>query len=333
MAGWDIPAEPLVVSAVERHFGRKGLVRLEPSTAGPAAILLLESNGACTFFDTAGHLCSIHRDLGEGFLPSACRQFPRVTLSDPSGTWITLSHFCPTAASLLFFPAPIVIVAAPATISLDGHAHGLDATEALPPLLRPGMLMDFDGYHAWESAAVSLLDSAAPDVNGALSALESASRDIREWCPGQRTLREAVLEAMRSASSVASTGDPGDDRQAYSLALASVPSTLRPPSKDEGIGSRHADVDFLWREFDDVIRRYLASKLFAGWWPYLGLDLRSVVYAIRVHAAVLRTNLSRQLRRRDSGRDAMREAIRDTDLLMVHLSDARALARLIAKQS
>ena len=87
-----------------------------------------------------------------------------------------------------------------------------------------------------------------------------------------------------------------------------------------------------WREFDGVIRRYLASKLFAGWWPYLGLDLRGVVEAI---ARARGRCCARRLRATDrparhGPRRSCFHAIRDTDLLMVHLSDSRALARLIA---
>jgi hypothetical protein len=52
-----------------------------------------------------------------------------------------------------------------------------------------------------------------------------------------------------------------------------------------------------------------------------------------VHDAVLRTNVGRLLDRNQTGRKAMLEAIGDTDLLMVHLSDYRTLARLIAQKS
>ena len=51
-----------------------------------------------------------------------------------------------------------------------------------------------------------------------------------------------------------------------------------------------------------------------------------------MHDAVLRTNVGRRLDRNETGREAMLEAIRDTDLLMVHLSDYRTLARLIATE-
>ena len=77
-------------------------------------------------------------------------------------------------------------------------------------------------------------------------------------------------------------------------------------------------------------RRYLTAKLFAGWWPYLGLDLSGVVEALEVHALMLRTCMQAGSRH-DSARDVVFHAIRDTDLLMVHLSDSHALARLIAQ--
>jgi hypothetical protein len=63
------------------------------------------------------------------------------------------------------------------------------------------------------------------------------------------------------------------------------------------------------------------------------LDLVAVVAAIHVHAAVVHTRIARQLDRRDTPREFMLQASRDTDLLMVHLSDSRALARLITQES
>ena len=48
-----------------------------------------------------GNLCAIQRQMGHDQLPSACRHFPRVVVLDPRGTFITLSHVCPTAARML----------------------------------------------------------------------------------------------------------------------------------------------------------------------------------------------------------------------------------------
>jgi hypothetical protein len=337
-AGWPIPAEPPVVEAIELHFGaRSGRLLREPgSSAADPAILVTETDGACTFFDAEhGRLCAIHRDIGERLLPSACRQFPRVTLADPRGTWITLSHFCPTAASLLFVPSPpgsLQIVPAPDTISLSGTAEGLDATTALPPLLRPGMLADLEGYDAWERSAVAMLDNVGHDVDTAVAALHAATLEIRRWSPGAETLRDLVLRVMRETFETPAAEDPDADAGRYARAVASVPRGLTVPDSALSIERFSHSIAVLWREFDRVIRRYLASKLFAGWWPYLGLDLLSIVEIVRVHQAVLRTNIGHRLARQETGHaktEVMLEAIRDTDLLMVHLSDSRALARLI----
>jgi hypothetical protein len=100
---------------------------------------------------------------------------PRVALADARGIRITLSHFCPTAAGLLFDDTPLRIVAAPERLSLSGTIEGLDATDALPPLLRPGMLMDFDGCDAWERHAIEKLDAGGPSVDAALDALRRSA--------------------------------------------------------------------------------------------------------------------------------------------------------------
>jgi hypothetical protein len=193
------------------------------------------------------------------------------------------------------------------------------------------MLMDFDGYAAWESCAVELLDSAGRDAGAALSALDAMTREIRGWSPGGESLRDVVTRAMRSGPEGPVTDGPEEDIRRHALAVASVPRGLEATSGDELIALRHPGLWVVWREFDAVIRRYLAAKVFASWWPYLGLDLVAVVSAIRVHAAVLRVSLGRRLVRGEAGARALREAIRDTELLMVHVSDSRALARLIAQ--
>ncbi len=68
------------------------------TTEAPA--LLATAHGRCVFHDPAGR-CAIHSALGHDALPVACRQFPRVSVTDPRGVSVTLSHYCPTAAALL----------------------------------------------------------------------------------------------------------------------------------------------------------------------------------------------------------------------------------------
>ena len=237
--------EPPVVRAIDLHFGSERKQRLLRDATSPAAptILSTEPDGACTFFEAdAGRLCAIHRELGEHLLPSACRQFPRVTLKDAGGTWITLSHFCPTAANLLFLPGPLRVVPAPDALSLRGCAEGLDATNTLPPLLRPGMLMDVAGFHAWERSAVEMLDTAGKNVTAALSSLHAATVLIRAWSPGEEPLEDVVIEVMRRASGAPAFEDPAEAPRRYSLAVASVPRGLTAPPEAARIDPHHPEV-------------------------------------------------------------------------------------------
>src|SRR5215831_8464688 len=82
-----------------------------------------DAGGACTFLDATARLCSIHRAGGVRALPLTCRMFPRVVLHDARGTFVSLSHFCPTAASLLFSSGgPAAIVPAPrALVDVGGE--------------------------------------------------------------------------------------------------------------------------------------------------------------------------------------------------------------------
>src|SRR5262249_36006307 len=134
----------------------------------------------------------IHKELGPDLLPSACRQFPRVSVTDDRATRVSLSHFCPTAGAMLFSDRPLERVNAPPSLTLDGSVEGLDARGVLPPLIRPGLLTDPDGYDTWEAAGVEVLsrDELSPDQ--ALGAIDEATRDVELWRPGATPLAARV---------------------------------------------------------------------------------------------------------------------------------------------
>jgi hypothetical protein len=167
-------------------------------------------DGSCVFFEEASErLCTIHRLAGADRLPSACRHFPRVVLHDPRGTFITLSSFCPTAAAMLLDDVPLRIVDAPASLALDGRLEGLDADAVLPPLLRPGVLMDYDGYSAWERAAIAVLDRDDLHPHQAIDIIASATRRVQGWNPGGDSLAAYVVDAFtRVVGSAAHSGLP-----------------------------------------------------------------------------------------------------------------------------
>ncbi len=103
---WTLPAEPHVVEFVkQRGLRPRGVTgplfvsSRKPDPRDGAMDIARDNNGVCVFFEhDAGRLCVIHREAGIDALPSACRHFPRKFLRDGRGTFISLSHFCPTAA-------------------------------------------------------------------------------------------------------------------------------------------------------------------------------------------------------------------------------------------
>jgi Fe-S-cluster containining protein len=335
-AGWAIPAEPVVVQTVETHFRTAGRLFIN-STSSPddPPIVATTASGACVFFDQKhDRLCAIHRDLGHAYLPSACRHFPRVVLTDERGTFISLSHFCPTAAAMLFSDRPLRRVAAPSSLSLDEGVEGLNARGVLPPLLRPGMLTDVEGYDAWEQAGIDVLARGDLSADQALDVIEDATRRVEGWRPGTETLAACVRRAFDRAR-VPDVAMPSfeDARRRLTRAREAVPAGLTLPPDDPDAVSRWPSVVIHYQRDHRIIGRYLAARLFGNWIAYCGEGLRTVTESLRVHLAVLRMELARRAHNVTDTRSVLLEAIRTTDLLLVHYADSRALARLIDRTS
>jgi hypothetical protein len=178
--------------------------------------------------------------------------FPRSVLHDPRGTFISLSHFCPTAAALLFEPGPpAAIVEAPASLAGVGPLDGLDARQAWPPLLRPGVLMDLVSYDAWEQHGVELLTREGVAPGRALDALEDVTSRIATWSPGPPLDRVV--------------------RDAYGAARPDM-TPLAP--------------------HDAAVKRWLAARLFACWVAYQGLGLGAIVEYLRKCLAIFTAELA-----------------------------------------
>jgi Fe-S-cluster containining protein len=152
-AGWPIPVEKSRVNAIEATIARNVIpLRVEPwllsgadAPDDVAGILAARDNGHCVFFEAGRSGCAIH-----DVKPAGCTHFPYLCLIDQRGVHVTLSHYCPTAASLLFeHRGPVGII--------EGHAptgedvEGMDARESLPPVSADSKtLMSFDELSAWE---------------------------------------------------------------------------------------------------------------------------------------------------------------------------------------
>jgi hypothetical protein len=284
-SGWPIPIER---SRVERIAGlRAGAVWMHPVDDGPrdiAGTIAMAHTGHCEFHRDG---CEIHHAFGHTAMPSACQHFPRVVRIDPRGVFVTLSHYCPTAADLLFtHQGTVEIVEGPPALP-DGEPEGLDARDVLPPLLagdgrsgpvaggvRQGaaVLMDYDGYSAWEAHMVRRLTEARCGAEHVLAQLEADLAVLQRWRPGTRSLSEEI---------------------------AALP---RPVERNDGAGQG--------KSFEEmVVCRYLAARAFASWDAFGVAGVAGVLAGLRRTLAVLRRHASTL---------PLKEAIRQTDLQVVH---------------
>jgi Fe-S-cluster containining protein len=336
---WTVPAEREVVELVRTRG-----VTLDRGS-GPFFLSSTNSDetetwtvartnaGDCVFFErNAGRLCAIHRELGEAALPSACRHFPRRVLHDARGTLISLSHFCPTAASTLQGGGTLSIVDAHAPLLLGSTMEGLDARDALPPLVRPGLLCDMAGYDAWERAGITRF--ADPDVGyeRCLAELIEATELIRDWRPGAESMTDSVRAAFNQARRGYREGERRDHGLVDRVASLTVGSTsgefVAIPAFEEE-WARRIGIPGGW--FDREMKRYLAARLFGNWIAYQGRGLRSIVEWLRTCAAVVRHFAVRRLTDSEQPFEepVFIEAVRSADLLLLHVLDSTAFARAI----
>lgn len=281
------------------------------------------ASGDCGFHHDCR--CSLQLTGGEALLPSACRHFPRVYLRDARGDLLTLSHFCRTAASLLLHDEPVAVVDVHPPLALEEPIEGLDARDVLPPLVRPGMLADMQGYDAWESAVIATFVD-APDAVSAFARIESATSRIRGWTPGSAPMRMAVAEAFARGDD--SPGSPLLSAAFTLVAELTGPHPLMEVPPDFAAGWQRVAGSMDARRHRSI-GRYLAAATFANWIAYRGQGLRSIVAWLQACYDVLRVQLTRALPPLSGTLDerAHLEAIRMTDYIMVHTVDSLAFGR------
>ncbi|HLG60157.1 MAG TPA: hypothetical protein VI485_32750 [Vicinamibacterales bacterium] len=341
-ADWDVPVEiPVYRSLSEAVSG--GRLRVAASAAsvdpfvvepdlpdGAAAMLDRDQDGHCVFFERGSKLCIVHRDLGEPLLPATCRHFPRVAVRDLRGTFITLSHFCPTAASMLFLDRPVEIVSQPAAFP-EADYEGLVVTaHDLPPLLTPRTLMDLDGYSAWERHMVARCARINARPESTLATLVRDAALLRKWRPGAMPLAHAVAELPSEEVAAPPIDTLGTSLDLHAEVMAAVPDDLKPVADENGLeDAMVAYVRPVWDDFRAPVNRYLAAKAFASWTAYQGRGVKTIVRGLEVALALVRVESARQCR--NAGRrldaDRLREAFRSADFALNHLAVGEDLAR------
>src|SRR5262245_45559855 len=273
-ADWDVPVELPVYRSLQDAVARGHLRtqeaarHLDPFIVEPdlpddaAAMLERTPTGECVFLERETKLCIVHRDLGEAALPATCRYFPRLAVRDGRGTFITLSHFCPTAASMLFRDdCPLTVVSGPPAFP-PGDYEGLHVRgDDLPPLLSPNMLMDRAGYSAWERHMVARCAESGISPEAVLATLERDARLLRDWKPGRITLADAIRHLPAHAERGISTSTLETSFTLYEQVMQAVPDDLRPPPDYAGLDTAFtALVSPRWSTFSDPLNRFVAAK-------------------------------------------------------------------------
>ena len=340
-ANWDVPVElPFYTSLTDavssgrlRPADTAGVGSpfiIEPSLPeGAAAILERDEEGRCVFYAASAKRCIVHRDLGEAALPETCRHFPRVSVQDQRGTFVSLSHFCPTAASMLFRDLPVEIVSPPPAFPHDDYDGLIVNGDDLPPLLTPRVLMDLNGYTAWERHMVSRFSDLRRRPSSTIATLRRDAHLVAQWRPGAITLEEAVARLPPEYLEVPADVALSECLERFSEVIAAVPDDLRSPPDEQGLDEAMSTlVEPAWEGFFPAVNRYLAAKAFASWTAYQGRGVRTIVRGLEAALALVRIEASRQCRNAERAldRDLLIEAIRQADFLLNHLAVGEDLA-------
>jgi hypothetical protein len=305
-----------------------------PDTPFVAAV---RHDRSCAFYERASGLCAIHRQAGPDLLPVACRQFPRIALVDDRGLFVAVSHYCPTAAALLFRDdCALAIVESPSAFPADFPYDPFDARDGLPPLLSPTVLIDLDTYGRWEREVAGIFARGDLRPEAAVSAVVRLAEALRTWRPGKQSLVSHFHEVLeRTAPGPCSTGQRALDLERhYETVLASIPESHRPVVPVERARPAYEKwVAEPWQSFARPVSRYLAAKAFGCWLAYQGRGLRTIAHSLVVALSVLKVNaaLACDAAGRPLTRETLTSAIRETDHMLVHLASWQALATALSE--
>jgi Fe-S-cluster containining protein len=343
-ADWDVPVElPLyrslgeaitsgrVTPAAQAKLHSSPLVAVGDLPDGAAAMVARTATGDCVFYHRHSGLCVIHRDLGEPMLPATCRHFPRIAVRDPRGTFISLTHYCPTAAASLFRDdVPIEIVRGPAAFPDKAYEGLVVKGEDWPPLLRPDAIADLASYTAWEQHMVARCADLRLSPESVVATLDRDARIVRAVRPVSGAAIVAAIAQLPEAGVSADIPQTLEASLAdHAEAMTAVPDEWRPEPDTCGLADAYArDVRPAWGSWNAPLKRYLAAKAFASWTAYQGRGFLTIVRGLDAALALVRVEAARQCRDTGRGLDAalLQEAFREADFALNHLAAGDELA-------
>jgi len=339
---WDVPVELPLYRSLRDALATARVVATAPTEGdepafltgpdlpeGTAAIVGRTAAGDCVFYHRDSGLCVVHRDLGEPMLPPACRHFPRVAVSDLRGIFISLTHYCPTAAAMLFRDdVELEIVEGPPAFPPADY-DGLQVhPDAWPPLLHPTMLMDLDGYSAWERHMVERC-ARPTSPESVVATLERDARALRAYQPDDGPLAGAIAALPADTVRAPVTGTLEASLALHAEIMSTIPEGVRPDADESGLREAFAwAVAPEWAAWHAPARRYLAAKAFASWIAYQGRGVLTIVRGLEAALALVRVEAARECRNAGRGLDAdlLKQAFRASDYALNHIAVGKELA-------
>jgi hypothetical protein len=224
---------------------------------------------------------------------------------------------------------PLRIVSAPPAFppgDYDGLRVGGDD---LPPLLCPDVVMDFEGYTAWEQHMVERCVDVTRPPEVVLATLGRDAAYLSRWRPGRTSLSRAVAELPADAVQAPVSASLAESLRLYDECRRAVPPELLDGREVDGLESAFAEwARPHWRVAHAPLARYIASKAFASWTAYQGRGIRTLVRGIEAAVALVRVEASRGCRdaRRPLDDELLLEAIRSADFVLNHQAVGEDLA-------
>jgi hypothetical protein len=353
-SGWTIPVEAPLFVRLQGALTSGTIAGPAPDATpllpfpqpfdGCTGLLGTDDEGCCAFYDaeTAADeparndpsvgRCRVQRHLGHDALPHACQQFPRIAVLRPGSTAVSLSNYCPIAASLLGSDEP-------PHLEEWGNMEprlleGLDMRETLPPLLRPDALFSWSAFERWEAFVIATLADPRAHLNTALSSIAVTAERLRLWGLNDGDFDACVerwLEEVDDRCDELAQPAIADVSRDYALVRSTVPDELNAPALPD-LNARWTVAAERLHDADAIVRAYLASRAWASWIGHAGLGVRSFVRWLRMARHVLTAEMCRPTRESDrDNADAVVEAARRADLLLVHLATPTTLVGRFGK--
>ena len=179
--------------------------------------------------------------------------------------------------------------------------------------------------HGKNVRSICLTSSEAPPWQ-ALDRLGHATSLIARWTPGEadRSLRRCVDDAFERTVQ-ASEADALPDGAHFFVVAGAVPAPLVAPSASAGLAEGLTAARNAVARHSHAVNRWLASRLFGTWIAYQASSLTAIVRVLRAALDTLVMELTRTANQ-PIDRQAMLEAVRRSDYLIVHLANSQRLA-------